>query len=251
VVLQSKNNYLNDRADFLNQEVIVRNAIRNLNFMMGEEPVIAWDFTDGFEHSPNDYALGELLDKTMSNNNTLRNQFVRLKLEQTQTELARGDYMPSLSFSAGANDQFNSLSGDGSRLNSNSLSPYANISLSYNIYSGGNRKRAMEIARINEDIANIEIEQMKHSITNQLMNELDSYNARKVMLEVASESLEAADLNLTIAEEKLRTGTINSFNYRDIQIIYLNSAINRLSAIYNLIASNTTLTRLTGGFVND
>jgi outer membrane protein TolC len=248
-LLQSKNNALSDKADFLNQEVVVRNAIRNLSFLMGEEPSSLWNFTEGFEHLPQDYALGDLLDKTMSNNQTLQNQFIQLKLEQTQTQLAKGDFMPSLSLSAGANNQFNSFRDGGDPVNSNSVSPYGNLSLSYNIYSGGNRKRAMEIAKISEEIVNIETEQMKHSITNLLMNELDAYNARKVMLEVSNESIEAAELNLSIAEDKLKAGVINSFNYRDIQIIYLNSALSRLSAIYNLISSNTVLTRLTGGFV--
>lgn len=249
VVLQSKNNALNDKADFLNQEVVVRNAVRNLNFMMGEDPSSLWNFTDSFQHLSHDYSLGELLDKTLSNNQTLQNQFIRLKLEQTRTEIARGDFMPSVSMSAGVNEQFSSIRSGGNSIGDNSLSPYANLSLSYNIYSGGNRKRAVEISRINEEIVGIETEQIRHSITNQLMNELDAYNVRKVMLDVAEESLEAAELNLSIAEDKLRTGVINSFNYRDIQIIYLHSALNRLSAIYNLIASNTTLTRLTGGFI--
>ena len=63
--------------------------------------------------------------------------------------------------------------------------------------------------------------------------------------------LEAAEMNLQIAEEKYRTGAINSFNYRDIQLIYLNSAFRRLQAIYDLIDSHTNLTRLTGGFLDE
>jgi hypothetical protein len=42
---------------------------------------------------------------------------------------------------------------------------------------------------------------------------------------------------------------INSFNYRDIQLIYLNASIRRLQAVYNLISSRTQLTRITGGFL--
>jgi outer membrane protein TolC len=71
-----------------------------------------------------------------------------------------------------------------------------------------------------------------------------------VLLEVSNESLEAAEMNLQIADEKFKSGVINSFNYRDIQLSYLNSALNQLQSIYNLIYSNTTLTRLTGGFLN-
>ena len=223
---------------------------------MGEESGLNWNLVEDFDHQPQDYVLGDMLDKILSDNNSLKNQFIQLKLEQTQTEMSRGNFMPSVSLSAGANDnyQFGTLFGkDGNTsASANSpLTPYANLSLSYNIYSGGNRKRAIEIAKINEEIIGIETEQMKHSITNLLMNEYDAYNVRKEMVEVAEESIEAAELNLSIADDKLKAGVINSFNYRDIQIMYLNSALNRLNAIYNLILSNTALTRLTGGFVNE
>jgi outer membrane protein TolC len=67
---------------------------------------------------------------------------------------------------------------------------------------------------------------------------------------VADENLEAAELNLTISEEKYRSGVINSFNYRDVQLIYLNAALQRLQAVFQLIDSNTQLTRITGGFLN-
>jgi outer membrane protein TolC len=68
---------------------------------------------------------------------------------------------------------------------------------------------------------------------------------------VAEEGLEAAEMNLSIADQKFRTGAINSFNYRDIQLLYLNAALQKLRATYNLISSNANLTRITGGFVNE
>jgi len=37
-VLQAKNTYLTDKALHMNQEMLVRNSVRNLNFMMGLEP---------------------------------------------------------------------------------------------------------------------------------------------------------------------------------------------------------------------
>ncbi len=92
---------------------------------------------------------------------------------------------------------------------------------------------------------------MKHSLTNQLMNIYDFHEVRLALLEVAEESLEAAELNMQIAGEKFRTGAINSFNYRDIQLIYLNSAIRRLNAVYDVIDSRTNLTRLIGGFISE
>jgi outer membrane protein TolC len=107
----------------------------------------------------------------------------------------------------------------------------------------------MEIARINEDIARVEIEEMEHALTNELFNLFDFYGVRLELLKVADENLAAAELNMSISEDKYKSGVINSFNYRDIQLIYLNASIRRLQAVYNLISSRTQLTRITGGFL--
>ena len=250
-VLQAKNNYLDDKAAFMNQEVSFRNSVRNLNFLMTEEPSIMWSFTDPFEPGEESYQFDALLEKMLSNNRTLQNQYISLLLQQSEVKLKRGTLYPSLSLSAGADETYTYQDRAGTDpTSSTSLNSYGNLMLSYDIYTGGTRKRAIEVAKINEEIVQIENEQMKHSLTNQLMNVFDYYNVRKALLEVAEESLQSAELNLQIADDKFRAGVINSFNYRDIQLIYLNSAQRKLEAIYNLIDSRTTLTRLTGGFIS-
>ena len=82
-----------------------------------------------------------------------------------------------------------------------------------------------------------------------MFNLFDYYGVRVELLKVANENIEAAQLNLSISEDKYKSGVINSFNYRDVQLIYLNAAVRRLRAIYNLINSKTQLTRITGGFL--
>jgi len=88
-------------------------------------------------------------------------------------------------------------------------------------------------------------------LSNQLASSLEMYNVRKEMYVLAEENLKAAELNLSISKEKYKTGAINSFNYRDIQILYMNVAIARLNSIYNLINANTTLVKLTGGLIGE
>ncbi len=251
-VLQAKNVYLEDSASYLNQQVVVRNAIRNLNFVLGEEASARWNFTESFEPDTGDYKLGNLLDKMRSNNQTLQNQYASLMIRKEDTRLRESELYPSLRLSAGLDNSFSRTKNEGmDALTTKTVAPYANVSLSYDIYTGGTRRQAIEIARINEEIAQTEIEEMQHSLTNVLFNEYDLYNVRNTLLDVAYENLEAAELNLEIAEEKFKSGAINSFNYRDIQLIYLNAALQRLSAVYNLIDSNTSLTRLIGGFVEE
>ena len=250
-VLQAQNVYLTDKANFMNQEVMVRNAIRSLNFLMGDEPAKNWIFNEPFEADTSEYTLSDLLSKMKSNNQTLKNQFTNLLLQENETSLKRAAYGPTLSLGTGVDlSQSWTTTANEPTVNFGILAPYGNIRLSFDIYNAGIRKRSVEVARINEDIARIEIEEMAHALTNELFNLSDYYGVRVQLLHVADENLEAAELNLSISEEKYRSGVINSFNYRDIQLIYLNAAVSRLQAVYNLISSKTQLTRITGGFLS-
>lgn len=246
-VLQAKNNYLSDKAAYMNQEVNYRNAIRNLDFILGEDSQQTWIFTEEFMADTLDYVLSDLHDRMMADNSVLRNQYINIMLSKNSTGLARSSYYPSLSLSAGL-DNRNILSpsaGAGS-----SISAYGNITLTYDIYQGGLRDRALEVASINESIAGIEEEELKKSLSNQLLSLFDQYEVQKELLYIAGENLEAAEMNVQISGDKFRSGAINSFNYRDIQLIYLSAAYQQIQDVYNLIATGAALTRLTGGFIN-
>lgn len=246
-VLQAKNLYLNDKSNYMNQEVTYNNSVRNLNFLLGTDPYAYWNLTEGFQPDTLSYNLSDLYEKMISNNSTLQNQYVNGVIQKKETELLKSNLYPSINFSTGIDNSYTMNSSSG---NSSAVSPYGNISLSFSFFTGGVRKKAIEVAKINENISDIETSEMKHSLTNQLYNEYDIYNLRKNLLLVATESLEASEISLKIAEEKYKTGAINSFNYRDIQLNYLNTAQLQLQAIYNLVYSKTSLTRLTGGFMN-
>ena len=249
-VLQAQNVFLTDKANYMNQEVVVRNAVRNLNFLMGEEPIMNWSFSESFKADTSRYRLSDLLSKMKNSNQVLKNQYTSLLLKQNETALNRSDYMPELSLGTGVDfSQSWPAATSQPTVKNGSFAPYGNLRLSYDIYSAGLRKRAVEVARINEEIASVEMLQMEHALTNELFNLFDFYEVRIELLKVADENLEAAELNLAISEEKYRSGVINSFNYRDIQLIYLNAALRRLQAVYNLINSRTQLTRITGGFL--
>jgi len=249
-VLQAKNVYLTDKANYMNQEVMVRNSIRNLNYMMGFEPTQSWEFTESFAADTAEYILADLLSKMKSDNQSLKNQYTNLLLQENETSLQKSAYYPSLSLGAGMDYGHTwAYSGGSQSLNSESLTPYGNVRLSFDIYSAGVRKRGVEIARINEDVAKVEIDQMEHALTNELFNLFDYHQVRLELMNLANENLEAAELNLSISEDKYRSGVINSFNYRDIQLIYLNVSYQRLQAIFNLISSKAGLTRITGGFL--
>jgi len=70
------------------------------------------------------------------------------------------------------------------------------------------------------------------------------------LLKVAEENYKAAKLNLEISKEKFDVGAINSFNYRDVQVGYLNTAFALLQAKFNLISTHTDLKKVTGSLLD-
>ena len=251
-VLQAKNAWLEDKAVYMQQEVTRSNVLRDIQYFMGETGDLSYELTSKFEAPIHEYEYEALKDKILSNNRNLKNQYVNMMLLEQNISLAKSQYFPSLSLRSGV-DAFSTRTKyeDTNASTRRWQDAYVNLTLSYNLFDGGERKRALQIARIHEETGQIETDEMIHSLTNELAKLFDLYEVRKGLYEVALENIEAAELNLKISEDRFRAGTINSFNYRDVQLIYLNAAQGKLQAIYNLIDTDTALARITGGIVTE
>jgi outer membrane protein TolC len=139
---------------------------------------------------------------------------------------------------------------DDQAIYTNDLGFYLNFTLNFNLFDGGNTRRAIQNARITEQIGQLEIKDLERSLQNLMVNTYQLYEIRKQLYDVAVANLESNELNLEISTEKFRSGAINSFNFRDVQLQYLNAAFNRLGAIYDLLDTQTELLRLTGGIIS-
>ncbi len=251
-VLQAKNSFLSDSTNYLLQELNVKNAYLRLNLLLGETPKSNFILVDSFQVETYSYDIEDLEKKMFSSNKTLQNQYVNQEILRKGTGIAKSSTYPSITMNAGYDyskgwydlpepDNYNSYSFD----------YYANFTLSFNLFNGGNTKRNIKQADISERIGTLETKEIKQTLENLLVNQYELYDIRKQLLNVAQANMESAELNMEIATEKYRNGTINSFNFRDVQLIYLNAASRKLNAIYDLIDSHTELLRLTGGIVTE
>lgn len=251
-VLQAKNSYLSDSTNYLLQELNVKNAYLRLNLLLGEDADSDFILVDSFVTETYRYNLEDLEKKMMSSNKTLRNQYINQEILQKSTGIAKSASYPTVSMNAGAdyNQGWYDLPKDNS-YDRYSFDYYANFTLSFNLFNGGNTRRAIKQAGIDERIGVLETQELTQTLENLLVNQYELYDIRKQLLDVAESNLESAVLNMEIATEKYRNGTINSFNFRDVQLIYLNAAHRKLNAIYDLIDTHTELLRLTGGIITE
>lgn len=251
-VLQVKTAFLADSANFLMQDVNYKNSVKYMNYLLGDTSETVYNLTEEFLPVDNSYEYLNLRERMLSSNRTLKNQYITQKMMENNIGLAKSSYYPNLSLSAGTD--FNQrwtipIGNDGSSVDDYAYDFYLNLTLSYSIYTGGGKKRAMQKAIINQEITNTSIAEIKHSMENSLYRTHEMYKVKQQLYKVSLEAEESAALNLELGTERFKNGLINSFNLRDLTINYLSSANQRLESIYNLIDSHTELLRITGGIV--
>ncbi len=253
-LLQAQNSFLEDKSSYLSAKSSYNNAKRQLNNLMAEDLNTEYIYASSFDIASKDFDIATLQTKMLENNNTLKNQYINLEMNKLEVKSAKSAYYPTIA--AGASGSYSNSETDYETMNNmdNSSSGFntsVNLSVSYSIYEGGTRRRALQAARIEQEISEIETVDMEQQLKNQLAQEFELYEVRQELLVLAEENLKAAELNLELSKQKYENGSINSFNYRDIQQMYSNVSMSYQSAMYNLIQSYHTLLRLTGGVIDD
>lgn len=262
-ILQDTDAYLNDSINYMVQLNTFESALRNLNLAMGvDELDTRYSLTDKLEHEAGDYALEDLQQRMLANNHQLQNQMLSRELAAINTRIQESAMKPSLSMQAGTAYNIGISFGEqtlefGTNINTRSLpevaaktfTGFVNFSAAYPLFDGGVRRKNIETAQTEEMIAQAGISELKRNLSGQLANTLATYNTQKRLVDVTTQLVGNARRNLEIAEERYRGGLINSFDYRTIQLGYINASQQRLNAQFNLKNTETELIRLIGGLV--
>jgi outer membrane protein len=285
-VLQEQNNYLTDSANVLRQEMAYRTAVRNLNELLNERLEAEYLFTDSlfFETEELDYEA--MKQKLTASNASLRNQFITQELQRIATQSAQSALYPTLNLNFGANgslNQQNALFRPASGgtvvrstnpvgyLNDDENQPvwgrttlseyltnkgysygaYANLTLRFTLFNGGQVRRAIENARIDEKIAQLGTDKLKLSLENDLLANYDLYQLRRQLVVIAQTKLRAAELNISLANERYRNGALSAIDLRIVQENYQNAALENYAAIFDILSVRTELVRMTGGLLEE
>ncbi len=254
ILLQAQNAYLEDKSNLLSAEASYRGSIRQLNYLMAVNLDYEYHLTEAFEATSDSYALAPMEERMLGNNYTLLNQYLNLKMAELDVRHAKSGYYPTLSVGAsGGYGSSETEYNENTQLNSSMSNWNTNlsVSLSYTIYNGGVRKQGLQVARLQQEISEVQTEDMKQELRMTLRQELDFYEVRNEQLTLAEENMEAARINLQLSRERYENGSINSFNFRDVQQIYAKAALRYHNATFSVIESHYALLRLTGGIVDE
>jgi len=257
-VLQSQDAYLNDSTTYLIQINTFENAIRNLNLAMGVDDFEKnYTLTDELIYEAPDYEFTSLEEMLFSKNRNLQNLLINRELANINSSLQESARYPRLSVGAGLAYNPSLTDGSGTLASgapleidaaiAQNLNANINLTATYNLYNGGQTNRNIENAKVQEMIAQLSIEDQKRRLSGQLAVTLANYNNQKNLLQLTENLVENAKRNLEISEERFKAAQISSFDYRTIQLSYINASQARLNAYFNLKITEVDIMQLVGG----
>jgi len=122
------------------------------------------------------------------------------------------------------------------------------LSLSLTLFDGWNRRRRIENARLNYQANQVQLEQVQRSIETALAQQYAAYQRYLELITLEQDNLEAARLNVEVALEQFRLGTISSVELREVQQALLQAEERLVNARYEAKVAEIRLRQLAGQF---
>jgi outer membrane protein TolC len=244
--LQLENALLTDSLAWWQQQANIEQATIALNRLMGESAAMDWEWLSSLEvpDAMNDFEA--LRARALSSATVIQNALISLSIAETGVQQAQARQSPTLSLNASQNEQTSrfeagDLSGEGASKNL-----AASLALNFNLFNGGATRRAIQQAKIQVALAEMQVMEERREVERLLQDALSrwqsSARAHSISAQLAANSL----LALEIARERFSTGAINSLEFRDIQMQRMNSEQQQVQALYAWQAADIELRRLSG-----
>jgi outer membrane protein TolC len=248
-LLQFKNQYLTDSINYLMQEISYTNSVRNLKLLMNDSTDIEYVLTDDLELAIEEIDFSNAEELMFSQNSNLKNQYISLELQQTNTALQRAFLYPTLSFQAGVNPGWSwikEIKDNAFETDTRSLSYYGNFNLRYTLFNNWQNRRAIETSKIQEEIAQLSIDEMKFTLSNTLKNLVELYEARTQLVNISTQNIDYAKQAYELGSKRFDLGTINSIDLTNLQNTYENTMITHYENLFNKLDTYLEIVKLTG-----
>jgi outer membrane protein len=248
-LMQFKNQLLSDSMNVLLQEMSYDNALRNLSLLLNFEIDSLFNPTDPLQFALPLVDFDQLRKELYENNRNLRNQYLNLNLAETNTKIQQSFLYPVVAVQAGyqySNNSFRELENNLFNASISVPNYFVGATFRYNLYNNWKSKRAVEVAKINEEIAQMNIEDLKRSVRNNTETLISLFQMRNRLIEVSGENIIYAQKLYEMALDRFNFGSVSSFDLLNVRNQYLQTQLNHLDTQYSRIEAFYELFRIGG-----
>ena len=193
--------------------------------------------------------LPELKEFALKQNPTLISALLTKKITDLDTKNIQSLKMPQIDLLAGYNmSQVNNGAGFGVQKGSSDVLNYG-LRATINIFDGYNQKRRVQNAKINAEIAQLQIDDLKNALISSLEKAFVTYENALNLISLETENYTIAKQNIDIAFDRFKVGIATSYELREVQRNAVSAETRLIETKFAAKAAEIELIRLSGNLL--
>jgi outer membrane protein TolC len=240
--------YNEDKALLIAQEQSFTNTKIGFNTILVKDYKSDFSIINNIDLLPK-LKLGELKMSALSQNPTLISAILSKKISDLDTKNLQSQQKPQIDLLAGyALSNVANGAGFGVEKGSSDVFNYG-LRATINIFDGYNQKRKIQNAKINAEIAAIQIEDLKNALLSTLEKTYVTYENSMNLIQLETENYAIAKQNIEIAFDRFKVGIATSYELREVQRNAVAAETRLIEAKFAAKSAEIELIRLSGNLL--
>ena len=252
VVLNAKVDVNTDSINILETRQQLQNTKRDLNVILNRDINNREFQVDTLVDFIPQLQIESFLEQSTYNNVSLLQAQSNIILSDYDIKVSKSGYLPTVGLTGayGWNRNISAATAffPGSTTTTDGLS--AGLSLSWNIFDGGQTSVAIQNSKINKENQQLQKKQIALEVERDIANALGNYENKLYIYRVQEENVLTNQDNFDRSEEQYRLGQISSIEFRQAQINLLDAKTSSNLAKYDAKLAELQLLQLTGQLLN-
>ncbi len=236
-----------DSAAWIREKNLIETRTLSLKALCGFSPDKSLILPDSFTMGP-DLLIEAVLRAAEEQNPGLRLARQNERLAVNEIKRQQSQRYPSLGL-FGEYNFVQSKSAVGILQSNRSIGPSAGVSLQYNLFSGYAVKRSIQEAKVQKEIASLQRESESYSLSMEVYRLFEQYLMQKTLVSLEAENVLNTRENLTLASLQLRSGKIDAFRFREVQLSATEAEARYIDALFALKLAELELNRVSGNLL--
>ena len=193
--------------------------------------------------------LPELKEFALKQNPTLISALLNKKITDLDTKSIQSLQMPQIDLLAGYNmNQVNNGAGFGVQRGTSDVLNYG-LRATINIFDGYNQKRRVQNAKINAEIAQLQVDDLKNALISNLERAFVAYENALNLISLETENYAIAKQNIDIAFDRFKVGIATSYELREVQRNAVSAETRLIETKFAAKSAEIELIRLSGNLL--
>jgi outer membrane protein len=240
--------YNEDKALLIAQEQSFTNTKIGFNTLLVKDYKADFQIVNTIDLLPK-LKLSELKMSALSQNPTLIGAILSKKISDLDTKNIQSQQKPQIDLLAGyALSNVANGAGFGVEKGSSDVFNYG-LRATINIFDGYNQKRKVQNAKINAEIAALQIEDLKNALLSALEKTYVTYENSMNLIQLETENYAIAKQNIDIAFDRFKVGIATSYELREVQRNAVAAETRLIEAKFAAKAAEIELIRLSGNLL--